>query len=259
MGPDTVAWVKQGSSRFWPCVTRDLESVSEEGLRRELANQIRRVQAKHPERCATGPAPNMVLVEFLGSHDFAWAQIHKIERYRGQKDAPDGPTVSADEYHEAVNRLTGCAAAAACRLPAAAPVDPAAARLCRYTGAVREAEEHCRAQREAAGKPQKKARPRPGPGERASASKGRETKEERGGGSEKRQKTELKAKPKGNSAEVKQIAALNTALAKQMKAAEKEKKPMPSALSGRSRRSSTMASSRATQQAEMVRQLVGNT
>ena len=107
MGPDTVAWVKQGSSRFWPCVTRDLESVSEEGLRRELANQIRRVQAKHPERCATGPAPNMVLVEFLGSHDFAWAQIHKIERYRGQKDAPDGPTVSADEYHEAVNRLTG--------------------------------------------------------------------------------------------------------------------------------------------------------
>ena len=84
-----------------------LLAVSEEGLRRELANQIRRVQAKHPERCATGPAPNMVLVEFLGSHDFAWAQIHKIERYRGQKDAPDGPTVSADEYHEAVNRLTG--------------------------------------------------------------------------------------------------------------------------------------------------------
>ena len=103
-----------------------LESVSEEGLRRELANQIRRVQAKHPERCATGPAPNMVLVEFLGSHDFAWAQIHKIERYRGQKDAPDGPTVSADEYHEAVNRLTGCAAA--CCLPGAAPADPAAAR-----------------------------------------------------------------------------------------------------------------------------------
>lgn len=222
---DCVVWVKQGSSRYWPCVSRALEDVAEDSLRRELQNQIRKIHAKHPDRVATGPSPTMVLVEFLGSHDYAWAQIHKIERFRGGKDAPDGPTVSADEYNEAVNRLTG------------------------YSGAVKEAEEFCREQREAERR-LKKARPR------ADSSSNQSGNEERKSDGKKRQRTEEKkkkekAKPSTNAAEVKEIAALNQALAKQLKAAEKEK-ASSTPVNGRSRRASTAAASRATSQAEMT-------
>eukprot|EP01043_Picozoa_sp_COSAG02_P074795 COSAG02_NODE_15135_length_1200_cov_44.120862_2_plen_70_part_00 len=48
-----AVWVKQGSSRYWPCVSRSLEDVAEDSLRRELQNQIRKIQAKHPDRVAT--------------------------------------------------------------------------------------------------------------------------------------------------------------------------------------------------------------
>jgi type IV secretory pathway VirB10-like protein len=221
---NSVVWVKQGSSRFWPCVARSLPDVAEDSLRRELQNQIRKIQSKHPDRVASGPSPTMVLVEFLGSHDYAWAQVHRVERFVGSKDAPDGPTVSTDEYHEAVNRLTG------------------------YSGAVKEAQEYCREQREAERKP-KKARARDDGGDQDARQKdGR-------GDDKKRQRAEEKkkekAKPPSNTAEVKAIAALNQALAKQMKAAEKEKPPA-AVVSGRSRRASTAASSRATSQAEMT-------
>ena len=33
---NSVVWVKQGSSRFWPCVARSLPDVAEDSLRREL-------------------------------------------------------------------------------------------------------------------------------------------------------------------------------------------------------------------------------
>lgn len=219
-----AVWVKQGSSRYWPCVCRALEDVREQSLRRELQNQIRKIQAKHPDRVATGPSPTMVLVEFLGSHEYAWAQIHKVERFRGGKDAPDGPTVSTDEYHEAVNRLTG------------------------YSGAVKEAEDFCREQREAE-RSLKKPRPRAGSSSHDSTSKDQKSDDR------KRQRTDEKkkekAKPPSNAAEVKEIAALNQALAKQIKAAEKQQMAA-AAVSGRSRRASTAASSRATSQAEMT-------
>eukprot|EP01043_Picozoa_sp_COSAG02_P006137 COSAG02_NODE_171_length_31397_cov_27.217554_27_plen_294_part_00 len=219
-----AVWVKQGSSRYWPCVSRALDDVGEDSLRRELQNQIRKIQAKHPDRVATGPSPTMVLVEFLGSHDYAWAQIHKIERFRGGKDAPDGPTVSTDEYHEAVNRLTG------------------------YSGAVKEAEEFCREQREVE-RVAKKPRARNDSSSQVSRSK------EKKSDDRKRQRTDEKkrekAKPAANAAEVKEIAALNQALARQIKAAEKQQSAAAGA-SGRSRRASTAASSRATSQAEMT-------
>ena len=221
-----AVWVKQGSSRYWPCVSRALEDVGEDSLRRELQNQIRKIQAKHPDRVATGPSPTMVLVEFLGSHEYAWTQIHKIERFRGGQDAPDGPTVSTDEYHEAVNRLTG------------------------YSGAVKEAEDFCREQREAERVAKK---PRARNDSSSQDSRSRETKSDdrkRQRTGEKRKEKE-KAKAASNTAEVKEIAELNQALAKQIKAAEKHQ-PSAAGAGGRSRRASTAASSRATSQAEMT-------
>ena len=220
---DSVVWVKQGSSRYWPCVSRALDSVGEDALRRELQNQMRKIQTKHPDRVATGANPTMVLVEFLGSHDYAWAQVHRVELFRSSKEAPDGPTVSTDEYHEAVNRLTG------------------------YSGAVKEAEEYTRELREAQPKP-KKPRSRADGGDGKAEDRKRQRKE--------KEEKEKKARaPSANAAaEVKEIAALNKALAKQIQAAEKERPP-PAVVSGRSRRASTAASSRATSQEEVMRLL----
>lgn len=224
VGSNCAVWVKQGSSRYWPCVSRSLDDVQEDSLRRELQNQMRKIQARYPDRTATGPSPTMVLVEFLGSHDFAWAQIHKIERFRGGKEAPDGPTVSTDEYHEAVNRLTG------------------------YSGAVKEAEEFCREQREEERR-SKTAR------QRVDSSNHDSRNTDKKSDDRKRQRTDEKKKEKAkqssNAAEVKEIAALNKALAKQLQAAEKQQSAV-APVSGRSRRASTAASSRATSQAEMT-------
>ena len=53
--------------------------------------------------------PRELLVEFLGTHDYAWVRPAQARPFKLDRPlmAPDGPTVAVDEYHEAANRLTG--------------------------------------------------------------------------------------------------------------------------------------------------------
>ena len=50
--------------------------------------QARKLEVKHPSRRASGASPTEVLVEFLGSHDYAWVNCSKIAPFTAGEDAP---------------------------------------------------------------------------------------------------------------------------------------------------------------------------
>jgi len=84
----SVVWAKQGSCRYWPCVRHRLDSVTDSSLRRRLQEQARKLEAKHSSRRASGATPTEALVEFLGSHDYAWVNLSKVARFVAGQDAP---------------------------------------------------------------------------------------------------------------------------------------------------------------------------
>ena len=83
-----VLWARQGSCRYWPALRQTLDDVTGDDLRRKLQEQARKLEVKHPSRRASGASPTEVLVEFLGSHDYAWVNCSKIAPFTAGEDAP---------------------------------------------------------------------------------------------------------------------------------------------------------------------------